>query len=558
MLYQNSKKENCDTFGNYSEVLSILQNILERIKKDLILQKESENTNFKLWQMKNQNLIHGFAWIATYIEALMQIKNWAIELHKTDKISELEYLILDIAFEEYLGQILDGIPMSQTEFIKITDYKSISEEETVQIRLNFEKKLNFTNINEKKERIVELAINKENITTFENTALEQEFELIREQFRKFNSLNINSEANNWHLRDQLIPKKIITELAKMGVFGLTIPEEYGGLGLNKLAMCVVSEELARGYIGVGSLATRTEIASELILNDGTNFQKKFWLSKISSGECIPAACFTEPDTGSDLGSITTKAKKEKNNYLISGNKTWITHGSRSNLLIILARTNNDYQLKHKGLSIFLASKKEGSKNNLFPDQSISGTEIKVLGYRGMKEYEIRLENLEVKDNALLGEIENKGFSQLMRTFESARIQTAARSIGVAQNALDLAMSYSSNRKQFDKPIINFQRVFNKLAIMIVEIVIGRQLTYFAAKNKDLGYRCDLEAGMAKLLCARIAWSCADNALQIHGGNGYALEYEISRVLCDARVLNIFEGSAEIQAQIISNRILEKI
>ena len=558
MLNQYSKKENCDTFGNYSEVLSILQNILERIKKDLLLQKESENTNFKLWQGKNQNLIHGLAWIATYIESLMQLKNWAIELHKTDKISELEYLILDIAFEEYLKQILNGIPMSQTEFIKITDYKSISEEEALKLRLNFEKKLNFTNINEKKERIVELAINKENITTFENTALEQEFELIREQFRKFNSLNINSEANDWHLRDQLIPKKIITELAKMGVFGLTIPEEYGGLGLNKLAMCVVSEELARGYIGVGSLATRTEIASELILNDGTNFQKKLWLSKISSGECIPAACFTEPDTGSDLGSITTKAKRKKNKYLISGNKTWITHGSRSNLLIILARTNNDYKLKHKGLSIFLASKKEGSKNNLFPDESISGTEIKVLGYRGMKEFEIRLENLEVKDNGLLGEIENKGFSQLMRTFESARIQTAARSIGVAQNALDLAMSYSSNRKQFDKPIINFQRVFNKLAIMMVEIVIGRQLTYFAAKNKDLGYRCDLEAGMAKLLCARIAWSCADNALQIHGGNGYALEYEISRVLCDARVLNIFEGSAEIQAQIISNRILEKI
>ena len=175
----------------------------------------------------------------------------------------------------------------------------------------------------------------------------------------------------------------------------------------------------------------------------------------------------------------------------------------------------------------------------------------------MKEFELRFENLEIENQSLLGEQENKGFSQLMKTFESARIQTAARSIGVAQKSLDLAMSYAINRKQFNKSIITFQRVFNKIALMIVEIALGRQLTYFAAKNKDLGYRCDLEAGMAKLLCARIAWSSADNSLQIHGGNGYAIEYEISRILCDARVLNIFEGSAEIQAQIIANRLLEK-
>ena len=176
----------------------------------------------------------------------------------------------------------------------------------------------------------------------------------------------------------------------------------------------------------------------------------------------------------------------------------------------------------------------------------------------MKEFELRFENLEVECLGLLGEVENNGFSQLMKTFESARIQTAARSIGVAQNALDLALSYSLNRKQFGRSIINFQRVYNKIAMMIVEIAMGRQLTYFAAKNKDLGHRCDLEAGMAKLLCAKIAWSSADNSLQIHGGNGYALEYEISRILCDARVLNIFEGSAEIQAQVIANRIMEKI
>ena len=537
--------------NKYSKIIKGLENIFEKIKKELVKKKELNQDNFKVWEEKNQHLVHGFAWIATYIEALRQINNWGIELANKNKLNEFEQLILDISFIEYIRQILNGIPMSQTEFIKITDYEIINKNDELKVSENF----NFSNINELKERLVKIAINKDNIIALENTGLDTEYQQIREQFQKFNSLNVHNNSNKWHLEDKLIPQKIIDDLATLGVFGLTIPEKYGGLGLNKLAMCVVSEELARGYIGVGSLATRTEIASELILNDGTDTQKDFWLPKISKGETIPAACFTEPDTGSDLGSITTKAIKDDGKFLISGNKTWITHASRSNLLIILARTNPDISLKHKGLSIFLVPKNQGKEDEFFPNKSISGTEIKVLGYRGMKEFELRLDNLEVEKISLLGENENSGFSQLMKTFESARIQTAARAVGVAQNALDLAISYASNRKQFNKSIINFERVYNKIAMMIIEIALGRQLTYFAAKNKDLGFRCDLEAGMAKLLCARIAWSCADNSLQIHGGNGYALEYDISRILCDARVLSIFEGSAEIQAQIISNRIL---
>ena len=537
--------------NKYSKIIKGLENIFEKIKKELVKKKELSQDNFKVWEEKNQHLVHGFAWIATYIEALRQINKWGIELTNKNKLNEFEQLILDISFIEYISQILNGIPMSQTEFIKITDFESINKNDELKISENF----SFSNINELKERLVKIAINKDNIIALENTGLDTEYEQIREQFRKFNSLNVCNNSNKWHLEDKLIPQKIIDDLASLGVFGLTIPEKYGGLGLNKLAMCVVSEELARGYIGVGSLATRTEIASELILNDGTETQKDFWLPKISQGETIPAACFTEPDSGSDLGSITTKAIKDDGKFLISGNKTWITHASRSNLLIILARTNPDISLKHKGLSIFLVPKNQGKEDDFFPNKSISGTEIKVLGYRGMKEFELRLDNLEVEKISLLGENENSGFSQLMKTFESARIQTAARAVGVAQNALDLAISYASNRKQFNKSIINFERVYNKIAMMIIEIALGRQLTYFAAKNKDLGFRCDLEAGMAKLLCARIAWSCADNSLQIHGGNGYALEYDISRILCDARVLSIFEGSAEIQAQIISNRIL---
>ena len=187
---------------------------------------------------------------------------------------------------------------------------------------------------------------------------------------------------------------------------------------------------------------------------------------------------------------------------------------------------------------------------------MSGGEIEVLGYRGMKEYEIAFDGFEVKGENLLGQTEGQGFKQLMETFESARIQTAARAVGVAQSALETALQYAIDRVQFGKPLINFPRVASKLAMMAAEVMVARQLTYFSAREKDAGRRCDLEAGMAKLLGARIAWAAADNGLQIHGGNGFALEYPISRILCDARILNIFEGAAEIQAQVIARRLLE--
>ena len=340
----------------------------------------------------------------------------------------------------------------------------------------------------------------------------------------------------------------------MGVFGLTIPEEYGGTGLDKITMCVVSEELSRGYIGVGSLATRTDIASELILCGGSREQKEHWLPKISSGEIMPTAVFTEPNTGSDLGNLQTRATLDGEEYSITGNKTWITHASRANLMTLLARSDRN-KVGYKGLSMFLAPKLPGEDNDEFPDKGIKGGEIEVLGYRGMKEYEVSFDDFRVDKKNLLGEVEGKGFTQLMETFESARIQTAARAIGVAKNAFDLGLKYADERTQFGQKIIKFPRVRDKLVNMAVEIMIAKQLTYFSARAKDDGKRCDLEAGMAKLLAARVAWTAADNSLQIHGGNGFALEYQVSRVLCDARILNIFEGAAEIQAQVIAKRIL---
>jgi (2S)-methylsuccinyl-CoA dehydrogenase len=326
--------------------------------------------------------------------------------------------------------------------------------------------------------------------------------------------------------------------------------------MSKTAMCVVSEELSRGYIGVGSLGTRSEIAAELILCGGTEEQKRHWLPKIATAEILPTAVFTEPNTGSDLGSLRTRAVRDGEDYVITGNKTWITHAARTDVMTMLVRTDpatTDYS----GLSMLLAEKPRGTDENPFPAEGMTGGEIEVLGYRGMKEYELGFDGFRVRAANLLGGIEGQGFKQLMQTFESARIQTAARAIGVAQCAMEIAMKYARDRKQFGKSLIEFPRVYGKLAMMAVEIMIARQLTYFSAREKDEGRRCDLEAGMAKLLGARVAWACADNGLQIHGGNGFALEYPISRVLCDARILNIFEGAAEIQAQVIARRLLEK-
>jgi (2S)-methylsuccinyl-CoA dehydrogenase len=379
--------------------------------------------------------------------------------------------------------------------------------------------------------------------------------MIREQFRRYALDRVVPHAHEWHLKDELIPMEVIDELAEMGVFGLTIPEEYGGFGLSKASMCVVSEELSRGYIGVGSLGTRSEIAAELILAGGTQAQKERWLPGLASGEVLPTAVFTEPNTGSDLGSLRTRAVKDANgDWILKGNKTWITHASRTHVMTVLARTIPD-TTDYRGLSMFLAEKTPGDDANPFPDEGISGGEIEVLGYRGMKEYTVNFDDFRVKGENLLGSEEGQGFKQLMQTFESARIQTAARAIGLAQGALDEGMQYAEDRKQFGKSLIEFPRVASKLALMAVEIMIARQLTYFSAWQKDHDRRCDLEAGMAKLLGARVAWACADNALQIHGGNGFALEYKISRILCDARILNIFEGAAEIQAQVIARRLL---
>ncbi len=501
----------------------------------------------------HQHAAHGLSWYATYVSALDCMLDWGKRLDAEGKLGELESLILQAAYSEYLHQIFGGLPMSQGEYARLADFGvEVRERQLMQTPYTtLLREHGFTA--PVKARIAELVKD----GAFGAYGLEDEtLDLVRDQFRRFAEEQVVPHCHDWHLKDELIPLPVVEQMAEMGVFGLTVPEEFGGLGMGKTAMCVVTEELSRAYIGVGSLGTRSEIAAELIRLGGTEEQKAHYLPKIASGEILPTAVFTEPNTGSDLASLRTRAVRDGDSYTVTGNKTWITHASRSDMMTLLTRTNPD-EKGYKGLSMFLAEKPRGTDADPFPADGMTGGEIKVLGYRGMKEYELSFDGFTVPAGNLLGGVEGQGFKQLMATFESARIQTAARAVGVAQNALEVGLRYAQERVQFGKPLYAFPRVHGKIAWMAVETMVARQLTYFAGKEKDADIRCDIEAGMAKLLAARVAWSNADNALQIHGGNGYAEEYQISRVLCDARILNIFEGAAEIQAHVIARGLLTR-
>ncbi len=499
---------------------------------------------------REQFAAHGYAWLATYVAALREMLHWAERLEAAGQLGELEQMMLQAAYGEYLNQLSGGIALSQVEVLRPADL-GLGEDALAALETPAVRKLR-TDGNSSALRMAIARYLAEG--KFGEAGLADEMlEMIRDQFHKV-AEDHKEDAHEWHLKDELIPLEVVQQLAGLGVFGLTVPEDFGGSGLGKLAMCVVTEELSRGYIGLGSLGTRSEIAAELIRLGGTPAQQEKWLPLIASGEILPTAVFTEPNTGSDLGSLRSRAVRDGDSYKVTGNKTWITHAARSDLMTLLARTDPD-EAGYRGLSMFLAEKPRGTEQDPFPAPGMTGGEIKVLGYRGMKEYELGFDGFEVKAENLLGGVEGQGFKQLMATFESARIQTAARAVGVAQCAMELGLAYAEERKQFGKAIVEFPRVAGKLAWMAVETMVARQLTYFAAREKDSERRCDIEAGMAKLLGARVAWANADNALQVHGGNGYAEEYKISRVLCDARILNIFEGAAEIQAQVIARGLL---
>jgi (2S)-methylsuccinyl-CoA dehydrogenase len=500
---------------------------------------------------REQRLMHGFAWIASTAEAIEATAAWARSAGDRGGLQPIDLLILSVGIGEYLAQLLGGVPMSQTEFARPAELGAAEAAADLARDPAVTRFLTDGNCREAREQLAERLGRGER----PNETLDETLDLVRGQIRYFIAERISPHAHRWHLDDVLIPDEIIAEMARLGVFGICIDPAHGGLGMGKLAMCVVSEELSRGWICAGSLVTRSEIAGELIGASGTEEQKARWLPGLASGEILPTAVFTEPDIGSDLASAKSRAVRQDNgSWQVHGSKTWITHAARADLMTLLVRTD-PARPGHDGLSMFLATKQRMGDDDDFPDAGLAGSEIEVLGYRGMREYVLSFDGFAVAADGLLGGGEGQGFKQLMRTFEGARIQTAARAIGVGWNAFDLALRYANERRQFGKTLIAFPRVSDKLALMAAELVMARELTYAAARRKDEGRRCDIEAGMAKLLAARVAWACADQNVQIHGGNGYALEYEASRVLCDARILNIFEGAAEIQAHVVARGLI---
>ncbi|HET6537294.1 MAG TPA: acyl-CoA dehydrogenase family protein [Sphingopyxis sp.] len=494
---------------------------------------------------QEQRAAHGFAWLATSLAALDALADWA-EAGQNQNPVDADVLLL--GFAETLAQMVGGLPMGQNEMFRPADLDLTAAAQKLSGSAAFFLDTDLAPVRAR------LAMALADGQWPSETLHDSDLDSIRDQFRRFTDDMILPHAHGWHLANALIPDDTIAAMAELGTFGVCIDEDYGGLGLGKLVMCIVTEELSRGWIGAGSLGTRSEIAGELIGLGGTDAQKAEWLPRIASGEILPTAVFTEPDVGSDLGSLQTRARRTNAGWQIDGAKNWITHAARSDLMTLLARSLPDAK-GYAGLSMFLVPKSRGTEDSPFPDTGLTGSEIEVLGYRGMREYALQFDGLTAPEAALLGGEEGQGFKQLMRTFEGARIQTAARAVGVARRALELGLDYAKTRKQFGQPILHFPRVSDKIAMSLVDYILSRELSYAAARAKDSGKRCDIEAGMAKLLGARAAWSNADAAVQIHGGNGYAMEYEISRILCDARILNIFEGAAEIQAQVITKGLV---
>ena len=502
---------------------------------------------------REQLAAHALAYLATELEACKQLAAWAERVG-----GEHERAIAGAYVGEVARTLRGGVDLGPCETVSLREM-GVRESDLAETILD-DMVTAFIDENATGRCLVELghaAVEKGCGAAAPGDDTLEEF---RAQFARFVDAEVIPRAQDIHRKDVLIPMELVAQMSELGVFGLTIPEEHGGLGLGKVAMCVVTEELSRGYIGVGSLGTRAEIAAELILGAGTDAQKARWLPAIASGAVLPTAVFTEPNHGSDLAHIGTRAEKQADgSYLVHGQKTWITHAVRADLMTLLARTSPD-DPGYGGLSMFLAEKTRRSGEPgepEFTDPGLGGTEIRVLGYRGMKEYELGFDGFRVPGDSLLGGEEGAGFKQLMRTFESARIQTAARGVGIAQAALDDARQYAQERIQFGGPILQFPRVARKIGRMVARTQAARQLTYYAARQKDSGKRCDLEAGMAKLLATRAAWEAADANVQIHGGNGYAEEYVASRLLVDARVLSIFEGANEIQAHVVARRLLAR-
>lgn len=535
--------------GVQEELAEFRAALTEHVRSELADHDENNE------DVEQQNISHGLAWYGTLLQAFHETCAWLQETRDKGQLGASGIMAAQILVAELLGECRGGVVMHQLETFRPEDFR-LKPEVTGRLwsaRINA--LVRWGSGAETRRRFLEVLMQGQR-SALHGLELQSEALAICQEIGKFAAVEITPYAQTWHMDNLYVPDETISALGRLGVFGVSAPEAFGGSAAGKIVMCAMTEELSRAYLGAGSLGTRAEIAAELIIKSGRPDQQVRYLPGIAAGEIITAAAFTEPEAGSDLGAVRCRAIRDGDDYIVNGTKVWITHAARADLMTLLVRTDPG-QPGYRGLSMLLVEKRRGEDGNPFPDVGMSGSEIEVIGYRGMKEYEIGFDNFRVPASALLGDEEGQGFRQLMQTFETARIQTAARAVGVARAAMDHALDHACQRRQFGKPLIAFARVANKIVRMYVEILAARLLTFAAARAKDAGRRCDLEAGMAKLYAARAAWAAADGAVQIHGGGGFAVASPISRLLCDARVLSIFEGAAEIQAQIIARRLLQR-
>ena len=397
--------------------------------------------------------------------------------------------------------------------------------------------------------------------------LDSDFEMVQDTFRRFAEDKVRPVAEHVHRTNSDIPEDIISGLAEIGTFGLSVPEEYGGYAGggdgDYLGMVVATEELSRGSLGVaGSLITRPEILTRALVKGGTEEQKHEWLPKLASGEIMAAVAVTEPDFGSDVAGIKVTATAKDDGYVINGVKTWCTFAARAEVLMLLARTDPDRSKSHRGLSMFVVPKPRGDGHGfVFTQESgggkMEGRAIDTLGYRGMHSYEVAFDNWFVPAANLIGGVDGlgKGFYLQMAGFENGRLQTAARAVGLMQAAYEAAAEYAHNRVVFGHPIADYQLTQVKLARMAVIIQSARQFAYAVARLMAKGEGAT-EASMVKAYVCRAAEWVTREALQIHGGMGYAEEFPVSRYFVDARVLSIFEGADETLAlKVIARRLL---
>jgi alkylation response protein AidB-like acyl-CoA dehydrogenase len=383
---------------------------------------------------------------------------------------------------------------------------------------------------------------------------------IIEMVRQFVDEQIIPNAEHYDAKDEY-PEAIVEQMKELGLFGVTIPEEHGGMGLDLTTYTMIVEELSRGWISISGVINTHFIGSYLLMKFGTDAQKERLLPKMATGEIRAAFSLSEPELGSDVQAIKTSARKDGDHYEINGQKMWVTNGLMSGVVFVLVKTDRDASPPYKGMTCFICEKEPGASENSGDYAGLNvPPKIKKMGYKGVESTELVFDGYRVPADMVLGGEEaglNKGFIQMMDALEVGRVNVAARGVGIAQRALELGLRYAQERKTFGKAIAEHQAIQFKLADMATKVEAARLLTYKAARMKDAGERSDLEAGMAKLFASEAGKECVEDCFRIHGGYGYSKEYEIERLYRDAPLLLIGEGTSEIQRMVIGKKLLQR-